>query len=123
MVQSLNSKVDLVTNATFYRGFPQYGQIMIGNAGFEFYEASNPKKCVQLKWESIEKVVASTMFKNKWIPRFAIVTKNNFIYYFSAKQPKLVLKAINVYIPSNKMFHSLTITNRLKTIFKLKSKK
>lgn len=123
MVQSLNSKVDLVTKATFYGGFPQYGQIMIGNAGFEFYETSNPKKCVQIEWGLIEKIVASTMFKNKWIPRFAIVTKNNRTYYFSSKQPKVVLRAINTYIPSNKMFHSLTIIDKLKNIFKTKSKK
>ncbi len=120
MVQSLNSKVDLVKEATFYGGFPIYGQIMVGNAGFEFYAKDNPKKCIQISWDRIEKIVASTMFKNRWIPRFAIVTNENKTYYFSAQNPKQVLKVLNIYIPASKMFHSLTILDRIKSLFSKK---
>ncbi|WP_250277828.1 DUF956 family protein [[Clostridium] colinum] len=120
MVQSLNSKVDLVKDAIFYSILPNYGKIMIGDAGFEFYNNANPKKCIQIKWSNINYITASVMLKNKWIQRFAITLNNNKTYYFSAKQPKEVLRAINVYIPLNKMFHSLTIMDRIKNIFKRK---
>ncbi|MFS1260867.1 DUF956 family protein, partial [Enterococcus lactis] len=37
MVQSINTKVDLTINATSYLGIAEYGKIMIGDKGFEFY--------------------------------------------------------------------------------------
>lgn len=117
MIQSLNSKVDLVIDATFYSHFPDYGKIMIGNGGFEFYSNSNPKKCIQISWSLIDSIIASVMFKGKWIPRFAITTKNNKTYYFSSKEPKKVLRAINIYIPSDKMFRSLNTFDRIKQKF------
>ncbi len=117
MIRSLNSKVDLVKKATFYGGFPIYGQIMIGDGGFEFYAKNNPKNYIQIGWNKIEKIVASTMFKNRWIPRFAVVTTENRTYYFSAQDTKQVLRVLNIYIPANKMFHSLTLLNRIKNLF------
>lgn len=120
MIRSLNSKIDLLKKATFYSSFPVYGQIMIGDRGFEFYANDNPKKCIQIAWNKIEKIVASTMFKNRWIPRFAIVTTENQTYYFSSQDPKQVLRTINTYIPTNKMFHSLTLLDRIKKLFLLK---
>ncbi|MDE6182674.1 MAG: DUF956 family protein, partial [Eubacteriales bacterium] len=107
MVQSLNSKVDLVIKGTFYGIFPDYGQIMIGNAGFEFYSNSNPEKCIQIRWEAIDSIIASVKFNGKWIPRFAVCIKNN-TYYFSSKDNKKVLRAINKYIPADKMFKALS---------------
>ena len=41
MVQSLNTKVDLVIDATAFTGLTDYGQIMIGDRGFEFYHAKD----------------------------------------------------------------------------------
>ncbi len=43
MVQSLNTKVDLVIDATAFTGLTDYGQIMIGDRGFEFYHAKDPR--------------------------------------------------------------------------------
>ncbi|APQ74072.1 hypothetical protein NPD9_671 [Clostridium botulinum] len=37
MVQSLNTKVDLVIDATAFTGLADYGEIMIGDKGFEFF--------------------------------------------------------------------------------------
>lgn len=122
MVQSLNSKVDLVIKGTFYGVFPDYGQIMIGNAGFEFYNNFNPSKCIQIKWESIDTIVASVRLKGKWIPRFAICVKNN-TYYFSSKDNKTVLRAINKYIEADKMFRTLSIFDSIKNKFKFKANK
>ena len=94
MVQSINTKVDLTTNATSYLGITDYGKIMIGDKGFEFYNERDARKFVQIPWEEVDQVIASVMFKGKWIPRFAIKSKRNGTYTFSAKDPKKVLRAI-----------------------------
>lgn len=120
MVQSLNSTVDFVVDATFYATFPDYGKIMVGNNAFEFYSDSNPMKCLQLKWEMIDRLVATVKFKGKWIPRFAIVTTDDKVYYFASKNSLMVLKCIRKYIPSEKMTKSLTIIDIIKKKLKLK---
>ena len=97
MVQSINTKVDLTINATSYLGIAEYGKIMIGDKGFEFYNERDARKFVQIPWEEVDYVIASVMFKGKWIPRFAIQTKRNGTYSFSSKKPKMVLKAIREY--------------------------
>ena len=98
MVQSINTKVDLTINATSYLGIAEYGKIMIGDKGFEFYNERDARKFVQIPWEEVDYVIASVMFKGKWIPRFAIQTKRNGTYSFSSKKPKMVLKAIREYV-------------------------
>lgn len=37
MVQSLNTKVDLVIDVTAFTGLADYGKIMISDKGFEFF--------------------------------------------------------------------------------------
>nr|WP_317358238.1 DUF956 family protein [uncultured Tyzzerella sp.] len=118
MIQSLNSKVDFVVDATYYNTFHSYGKIMIGNESFEFYNNFNPKKCIQIKWENIDKIIATVKFKGKWIPRFSIITKDNNVYYFSCKQPLQLLKIMRNYIDSEKMTRSLTIFDSIKRKFK-----
>ena len=49
MVQSLNTKVDLVIDATAFTGLTDYGQIMIGDRGFEFYHAKDPRKFIKFR--------------------------------------------------------------------------
>lgn len=109
MVQSLNTKVDLITNATSYLGIAEYGKIMIGDKGFEFYNERDARKFVQIPWEEVDYVIASVMFKGKWIPRFAIRTKRHGTYYFSAKYPKNVLRAVRNYVDPRCMVHSLGV--------------
>ncbi len=43
MVQSINTKVDQVTDATSFLGMGDYGKIMIGDRGFEFFDNRNVK--------------------------------------------------------------------------------
>lgn len=88
MVQSINTKVDLVMDATAFTGFTDYGKIMIGDKGFEFYNSRDPRKFIQIPWEEVDYVIASVMFKGKWIPRYAIETKTNGSFSFSSKEPK-----------------------------------
>ena len=41
MVQSLNTKVDLTVKATSYLGLANYGEVMVGDKAFEFYNEKN----------------------------------------------------------------------------------
>ncbi|MBO0483113.1 DUF956 family protein [Candidatus Enterococcus courvalinii] len=124
MVQSINTKVDLTVNATSYLGITEYGKIMIGDKGFEFYNERDARKFVQIPWEEVDYVIASVMFKGKWIPRFAIQTKRNGTYSFSAKKPKVVLRAIRNYVDPDRMVKSLSLLDvvkrGVKNIFKRK---
>ncbi|EST89861.1 DUF956 family protein [Vagococcus lutrae] len=124
MVQSLNTKVDLVIDATAFTGLTDYGKIMIGDKGFEFYNDRDTRKYIQIPWEEVEYVIASVMFKGKWIPRYAIETKKNGTYTFSSKEPKRVLRAVREYVDPEKMVQSLSfmevVMRGLKSIGKKK---
>lgn len=123
MVQSLNTKVDLVINATAFTGLPEYGQIMIGNNGFEFYNSRNLRKYIQIPWTEVDYVVASVMLKGKWIPRFALRTKKNGMYIFSSKEPKKVLRAVRNYVDPDHMVRSLTFFEVIKRMVQSRFKK
>ncbi|MDF7666703.1 DUF956 family protein [Orbaceae bacterium ESL0727] len=114
MVQSLNTKVDLTIKATAFVGFAEYGQIMIGDKAFEFYHKRDMRKYIQIPWSEVEFVTASVLLGGRWIPRYAIQTKQNGTFTFSSKEPKKVLKAIRVYIDSQKMVRSLGFFDVLK---------
>ena len=103
MAQSINTRVDVVVEATSYQGLTNYGKIMVGDKGFEFFNTRN--------------VIASVMFKGKKIPRYAIQTKKNGTYSFASKEPKKVLRAINQYIPSERLVRSLSFFDVLKRNF------
>lgn len=122
MVQSINKKVDLVIDATSHLGLSEYGKIMVGDKGFEFYNSRDARKFIQIPWEEVDYVVASIMFKGKWIPRYAIRTKRNGMFTFSSKDPKKVLRAIRNYVDPNRMVQSLSffdvIKRGLKNTFK-----
>ncbi len=122
MVQSINTKVDLVIEATSYHGLTTYGKIMVGDKGFEFYNDHNINDYIQIPWEEINYIAASVIFKGKFIPRYAIQTKNNGSFSFASREPKRVLRAINQYIPSERMLRSLSIFDvtkrRIKSLFK-----
>jgi hypothetical protein len=123
MVQSINTKVDLVIDATSHSGIAEYGKVMIGDKGFEFFNNRHAHKFIQIPWEEVNFVVASVMFKGKWIPRYAIKTKRNGMYSFSSKEPKKVLRAIRNYVDPNHMVHSLSFFDVIKGGLKSKFKK
>lgn len=124
MVESINTKVDLVMDATAFTGLTDYGKIMIGNNGFEFYNKRDPRKFIQIPWDEVNLVMASVMFKGRWIPRYAIETKKSGTFTFSSKKPKKVLGAMKKYVDPEHMVHSLSFFQVLKratkSIFKKK---
>lgn len=121
MVQSINTKVDLTMKATSHMGFETYGQIMIGDRGFEFYDERNVQNYIQIPWTEVDYVVVSILFGGKWIPRFALKTKKSGMFTFSARDPKKILRAIRNYIPPEKIIRSLSfgqvLSRSLKKIF------
>ena len=122
MVQSLNTKVDLVVNATSFAGLADYGKIMIGDKGFEFYNSRDYRKFIQIPWEEVDYIIASVILNGKWIPRYAIRTKKNGTYTFSSKETKKVLRTMRKYVDSNHMVKSLSffdvVKRAVKSIFK-----
>lgn len=114
MVQSINTKIDLVMDATAHTGMTDYGKVMLGDKGFEFFNHRDARKFIQIPWEEVDYVIASVMFKGKWIPRYAIQTKRNGLYSFSSKEPKKVLRAIREYVDPNHMVHSLSFFDVIK---------
>ncbi|MDD6795062.1 MAG: DUF956 family protein [Clostridiaceae bacterium] len=126
MVQSINTKVDLVMDSTAFTGLNDYGKIMIGDKAFEFYNDRDPRKFIQIPWEEVESVIASVMFKGKWIPRYAIKTKKNGTYTFASKDTKHVLRAVRNYVDPANMVRSLSffqvLKRGIKSIFTKKNK-
>ena len=127
MVQSINTKVDLVIDATSHMGLPEYGKIMIGDKGFEFYNERDARKFIQIPWNEVDYVIASILFKGKWIPRYAIQTKRNGTFTFSSKDAKKVLRTIREYVDPNHMVSSLSffdvVIRGVRGIFKKVKKK
>ncbi|HCW52897.1 MAG TPA: DUF956 domain-containing protein [Clostridium sp.] len=114
MVQSLNTKVDLTINATSFNGVTNYGKIMIGDKGFEFYDSRDYRKYIQIPWNEVDYVIVSVILKGRWIPRYAIKTKKNGTYTFASKDAKRVLRAVRNYVDPNRMVNSLSFFDVMK---------
>ncbi|MGL5821162.1 MAG: DUF956 family protein [Sarcina sp.] len=127
MVESLNSKVDLVVKGTSFSTMSNYGEILIGNNGFEFYNSRNYNNFIQIPWEEVDCVMVSVLLKGKWLPRYALKTKRNGTYIFSSKDTKKVLRAIREYIGAENIVKSLSffdvMKRSLQNIFGLEKKK
>lgn len=117
MAQSQNSVVDLTIPATSYHGLATYGNVMIGNKAFEFYNEKNPEDFIQIPWEQIDHVAGSVMFGGKWIARFVIMTKNDGDFSFSTKDNKKTLRAMRAYIPEDHLVRSLSFFDVVKRGF------
>jgi hypothetical protein len=122
MVQSINTKVDLVIAGNSHLGLTDYGKIMIGDKGFEFYDDRNIRNYIQIPWDEVDIVIVSVMFKGRWIPRYALKTKKNGTYAFSSKNPKKVLRVIRKYISPDRMLQSLSFFDVMKRLFKGKNR-
>ncbi|MEQ9810556.1 DUF956 family protein [Streptococcus jiangjianxini] len=117
MVQSINKNVEIVQKATSFSGMTDYGQIMVGDKGFEFFNDQNVENFIQIPWQEMDYVIVSVVFKGKWIPRFAIQTKRNGIYSFASKNPKIVLRVMRKYLGSEKIVKSLSFFEVIKRVF------
>ena len=107
-VQSQNSAVDFTVRATSFQGLTSYGDVMVGNRAFEFYNERDVADYIQIPWDEVDHVAASVMFGGKWIPRFAIMTKQNGNFAFSTRDNKATLRAIRKHVPADRLVRSLS---------------
>ncbi len=123
MAQSLNTKVDYTCKASSLNGFSSTGNIIVGDKAFEYYNVKNVEDYIQIPWEEIDYICASVLF-GKWIQRFAIFTKSNGHYSFSAKENKKLLNQIGKHFDKSKMLKSLNffqvILRGIKNLFHIK---
>lgn len=117
MVKSINTKVDLTVDATWFRGIASYGKVMVGDRAFEFYNERNVNDFVQIPWREVTYVVADVHFGGKYIPRFEMRTKTSGTFIFATKDPKRTLRAIRKYIPADHMRRALSMWQHLKRRF------
>ena len=62
MVKSLNTKMAHTTKGTWFREGPIYGNIMVGDKAFEFYNDTKLQDYVQIPWDEITYVIADIYF-------------------------------------------------------------
>ena len=76
MAQSQNTKVDYNCKATSLQGLSTYGDVLVGDRAFEFYNEKNPQDYIQIPWDEVDHVSASVVF-GKRVTRFAIFTRES----------------------------------------------
>lgn len=113
MAQSQNSSVDLALKATSFQGLTTYGDVMVGNAAFEFYNEKNPEDYIQIPWDQVD-YVAAEVLPGKKIARFAIFTKENGHFSFSTRDNKVTLRAMRAYIPEDRLQRSPSFADVMK---------
>ena len=118
MAQSINHTAEFTGKGTAFTGFNEYGQIMTGDVGFEFFSDRNVERNIQIPWSEVDAVVASVLFKGKYIPRIGLKPKENGTFMFSCREPKKLLHFISLHIPKERMFRSWTVWDVLKRNFK-----
>ena len=113
MAQSQNSSVDLAIKATSFQGLTTYGDVMVGNAAFEFYNERNPEDYIQIPWDQVD-YVAAEVLPGKKIARFAIFTKENGHFSFSTRDNKATLRARRAYVPEDRLQRSPSFADVMK---------
>ena len=113
MVQSQNTKVDYTERASSLSGLTTYGDVMVGNAAFEFYNERNPEDYIQIPWDQVD-YVAAEVLPGKKIARFAIFTKENGHFSFSTRDNKATLRAMRAYIPEDRLQRSPSFADVMK---------
>jgi len=114
LVQSLNTAAELAMEGTSFHGLNTYGTILVGDKGFEFYNAQRAADFIQIPWTEIEDVIASVLFHGKHIPRIAIRTKQAVTFSFAARHPKALLRAMHPHVKAGHMVRSLGLLDVLK---------
>lgn len=105
MAQSQNSTVEFAIKATFLQGLATYGDVMVGNRAFEFYNERNPEDFIQIPWDEIDRIEAEVIGRK--IARFAIFTKEDGHFSFSTRDNAATLRALRAHVPEKRMLRSL----------------
>lgn len=117
MVQSLNTQMDHHAKGTWFREGPIYGNLMVGDQAFEFYNDTKLQDYIQIPWDEITYVIADVYLNGRYIPRFEIRTKQNGRFRFSSRQSRLTLRAIQKHIPRESLRKAPSFWSLLKQGF------
>ena len=113
MVQSQNTKVDYTERASSLSGVATYGDVMVGDRAFEFYNERNKEDFIQIPWDEAD-YVAAEVLPGKKIARFAIFTKENGHFDFSTRNNKATLRAMREHLPEDLLQRSPSLLDVLK---------
>ena len=113
MVQSQNTKVDYTERASSLSGLTTYGDVMLGDRAFEFYNERNKEDFIQIPWDEVD-YVAAEVLPGKKIARFAIFTKENGHFDFSTRDNKATLRAMREHLPEDLLQRSPSLLDVLK---------
>ena len=113
MVQSQNTKVDYTVRASSLSGVATYGDVMVGDRAFEFYNERNKEDFIQIPWDEVD-YVAAEVLPGKKIVRFAIFTKENGHFDFSTRDNKATLRAMREHLPEDLLQRSPSLLDVLK---------
>ncbi|MEE1372631.1 MAG: DUF956 family protein [Parolsenella sp.] len=113
MVQSQNTKVDYTERASSLSGVATYGDVMVGDRAFEFYNERNKEDFIQIPWDEVD-YVAAEVLPGKKIARFAIFTKGNGHFDFSTRDNKATLRAMREHLPEDLLQRSPSLLDVLK---------
>ncbi|MCI5949122.1 MAG: DUF956 family protein [Parolsenella sp.] len=113
MVQSQNTKVDYTERASSLSGLATYGDVMVGDRAFEFYNERNKEDFIQIPWDEVD-YVAAEVLPGKKIVRFAIFTKENGHFDFSTRDNKATLRAMREHLPEDLLQRSPSLLDVLK---------
>ena len=113
MVQSQNTKVDYTERASSLSGVATYGDVMVGDRAFEFYNERNKEDFIQIPWDEVD-YVAAEVLPGKKITRFAIFTKENGHFDFSTRDNKATLRAMKEHLPEDLLQRSPSLLDVLK---------
>lgn len=105
MIQSQNSSVEYTCKASSLQGLTSTGDLMVGNAALEYYNEKNTEDYIQIPWSEIDYISASVYGKRK-IARWAVFTKENGHFTFSAKDNRAALRAIREHVDPDRMLRS-----------------
>lgn len=118
MVKSLNTEMDLSAKGTWFREGPIYGNLMVGDKAFEFYNDTKLQDYIQIPWDEVTYVIADVYFGGHYIPRFEIRTKQNGRFRFASRNSRITLKAIQKRIPRESLRKAPSFGTLLKTGFR-----
>ena len=106
MAQSQNTRVDFTIKATSYHGLTTYGDVMVGDRAFEFYNERNVDDFIQIPWNEVDHVAASVLAKGRTIARFAVFTKGGASFSFSTRDNKRTLRAMREHLGPDQLVRS-----------------
>jgi len=118
MVQSLNTKSDIVAKGNSFSGGlgANFGKFMVGDKAFEFYNDKNAMDYIQIPYEEIDFVMIQVMNKGKFIRTFVIHTKRNGNFKFNSNEAGKLLKAMQAYLKPEQLQKQRGFIRRTKVL-------